>query len=585
MRRCSWESGSLDKNELDARLADILSEFYGDALAFVMFAFPWSEDNALQVVDWEAEDVFVDESTGIIYDEEPENVKCVTYKEWMTPYRERFDCRYGPDKWACDWLDEVSREVAKRGFDGVKAVKPIRSTTASGHGIGKSTLVAWVILWIMCTRPFAKGTVTANTAEQLRTKTWAELGKWHKRCISGHWFQYNAGRGNMNLKHKEHGEEWQCTAQTCREENSEAFAGQHAANSTSFYVFDEGSAVPDKIYEVRDGGTVTGEPMVFDFGNPTRNSGRFYEEVEGSLKHRYTHRKIDSRTVYITNKSRIAEWIEDFGIDSDFVKVRVLGEFPSTGSLQFMPTAWVQRAMMREDAPRDRFAAVTIGVDVARFGTDSSVIYPVLGDDARTFAPTQEDGIYQGLDNVQLAQKVADKIEFFRTLGIEVANTYVDIGGMGSGVVDVMRRVLGYECEEVNFGTTPIFEPDVYRYRGDEMWGRCREAIKNKLVLPLLPGLMVADREAMDRKRANAANRLFNDLIQREYGYTLQGEKINLESKRDMKARGLQSPDIADALVLNFANEIARSSVPHGTQREGLVSDHDFDPLANVSVA
>ncbi len=576
---------ALSQAQIDERLTDAVSDFYGDALGFVMFSFPWDEDASLQVCDWESEDVYVDPATGIIYDDPPEDIQWVTYKQWMAPYRERFNSRFGPDKWACEWLDEVSAEVAKRGFDGVKAVNPIRSTTASGHGIGKSTLVAWVVLWIMSTRPFCKGTVTANTAEQLRTKTWAELGKWHKRCITGHWFNYNAGRGNMNLRHKVKGEEWQCTAQTCREENSEAFAGQHAAASTSFYIFDEGSAVPDKIYEVRDGGTVTGEPMVFDFGNPTRNSGRFYEEVEGKLRHRYSHRKIDSRTVYITNKQRIQEWIDDFGIDSDFVKVRVLGEFPSAGSLQFMPTHLVHRSMLRPDAPRDRYAAVTIGVDVARFGDDHTVIYPVVGNDARTFAPTVKDGIYQGLDNVQVAQRVADKIEFFRSMGIEVSAVFIDVGGTGSGVVDVLRRVLGYECEEVNFGTTPIFEPEVYRYRGDEMWGRCREAIKTNLVLPTLPGLTVVTPESMDQAKYSTAQRLFNDLIQREYGYTIQGDKIHLESKRDMKARGLASPDVADALVLNFANEVARATVPHGTQRTGLMSNHDFDPLDNVSVA
>jgi len=569
--------------EIEGKLADAISEFYADPLGYVLFAFPWDSDPALQVVDWESEDIFVDPDTGMMYDLKPNSIDTITYKEWMTEYRERFNCRYGPDKWACEFLDELGEEVKLRGFRGGKAVRPIQCATSSGHGIGKSTLVAWIVKWIMDTRPYSRGTVTANTVEQLRTKTWAELGKWHKRSITAHWFQYTNGRGNMSFKHVVRGEEWYCTGQTCREENSESFAGQHSANATSFYIFDEASAVPDSIYEVREGGTTDGEPMVFDFGNPTRNSGRFHKECEGDLRKRYIVRKIDSRTVAITNKERIKEWIEDYGIDSDFVKVRVLGEFPSSGSLQFMPASWVQRAMMRPTV-NDRHAAVTIGVDVARFGVDNSVIYPVVGHDARTFAPVLGDGIYNGLDNVQLAMKVIEKVEFFRSLGVEVSAVFVDVGGTGSGVVDTLNHS-GYPCIAVNFGTTPVFEPEVYRYRGDEMWGRCKEAIKTSLILPTLPELEIATDEGIARIQRETASKLFSDLTQREFGYTLAGEKIHLETKKDMKARGLNSPDIADGLVLNFAQDVARVEMPQGSQGQGHMSEHDFDPLESVNVA
>jgi len=292
---------------------------------------------------------------------------------------------------------------------------------------------------------------------------------------------------------------------------------------------------------------------------------------------------IDSRTVAITNKERIQEWIDDFGIDSDFVKVRVLGQFPSSGSLQFMATADVLRAMMREDAPQDRFGVVKIGVDVARFGDDSSVVYPVMGNDARSFAPTNSDGIFQGLDNVQLAIKVIDKIQYFQRLGIKVGAVNVDVGGTGSGVVDFLRHS-GYQCNEINFGTNPVFEPLVYRYRVDEMYGRLRERIKNGLVLPRLPDLELVDDEVEDTSR-NPAQRLFDELTQREYGYTIAGDKINLESKKDMKARHLASPDLSDSLALTEAVPVAASLVPNGAPGEGEENVHDWDPLENASVA
>lgn len=513
---------------IDAQLADEIAKYYADPLGYVMFIFPWDSDPAIQVVDWDSSELHSDSRP---------------FKEVMAKYRKRFNCRFGPDLWACEFLDEWGEEIRKRGFDGFKAVDPIQFATSSGHGIGKSTLVAWVIKFIADTRPYSKGTVTANTETQLRTKTWAELGKWHRRSLTEHWFDFNSGRGSMSLKHRKHKDEWFCVAQTSREENSEAFAGQHAANSTSYYIFDEASGVADKIYEVREGGTTDGEPMTFDFGNPTRNSGRFYEECEGKFKHRYIVRKIDSRKVSITNKKRLQQWIEDYGIDSDFVKVRILGEFPSAGSLQFLPSAWVQRSMLRESV-YNRFGALTIGVDVARFGDDNSVIYPVLGKDARSFVPTTQDGIYSGLDNVQLAQKVIMKIEYFRGLGIECAGLFVDVGGTGSGVVDVLTHS-GYDPIPVNFGNSPVFEPQVYRYRSDEMWGRCRDAIKTDLILPKHPSLFQDDvpmighngGPSMEDKPGSreTAAKLLAELTQREFGYTLQGNKIHLETKKDMK--------------------------------------------------
>lgn len=567
----------------DELLSDDMAGFFSDPLGYVMYIFPWDTDPAIQAVDWENEDVFVDPATGMVYNAKPNTVETITFKELMAPYRERYNSRYGPDKWACEFLDEWGEEIKKRGFTGVKAVDPIQFVTKSGHGIGKSTLVAWIIKFISDTRPYSKGTVTANTSEQLRTKTWAELGKWHKRSLTAHWFDYNSGRGNMSLRNKEHPEEWFCQAQTCREENSEAFAGQHAANSTSYYVFDEDSAVPDKIHEVREGGTTDGEPMTFDFGNPTRNSGSFYEECEGKFAHRYIVRSIDSRTVYITNKKRLADWITDYGIGSDFVKVRVLGLFPSAGSLQFNPTSWVKRAMLRELTP-DRMAALTIGVDVARFGDDNSVIYPVIGNDARTWAPIMGDGIYNGLDNVQLAHKVMEKVEFFRSMGVECAGIFVDVTGLGSGVVDTLVHA-GYDPVAVNFGTTPIFQPELYRYRVDEMWGRAKYAIRDKLVLPSLPYKLGGNDNSPTEKQVDTCTTLLNDLTQREFGYTLNGEKTQLETKKDMKKRGLKSPDIADGLVLNFAQDVAPPRQAHGMGGgKPLMTNHEYDPIANVSV-
>jgi hypothetical protein len=472
----------------------------------------------------------------------------------LTPeYRERFNSEWGPDKWACEFLDDLGKEIRERGFTGSQSVAPIRFSTASGHGIGKSALVAWLIMFILDTRPYAKGIVTTNTSDQLRTKTWAEVGKWHSRAISSHFWNYTTGRGAMSLSRvgkKDVAQNWRCDAQTCREENSEAFQGLHAANSTPFYIFDEASGIPEKIWEARFGGATDGEPMSFDFGNPTRKSGYFFENCIGRYKHRYNTRCIDSRSVAITNKALFEEWAHDWGEESDLFKVKVRGVFPSAGSVQFIGSDEVLDAMHRE-AVHHKTDPLMIGVDVARFGDNNTVIYPRIGMDARSWGYEE----YNGLDTVQVVEKIIQTLQKFKSLGRTCDGLFIDGGGLGGGVVDMLRR-LGYDPIDVNVGRTA--GDAKYRYKGDQMWGDMRDAMQ-RMALPNDPELLY-------------------QLTQREYGYTASGSKIQLESKRDMAKRGVKSPDIADALSQTFYQTIAVEVNPmlQGLQQKVL---SDYDPL------
>ncbi len=507
--------------KVDAKIMDDIAGFYSDPLDYVMYVFPWDSEPAIQMIE-------LDER-----------------------YKDRYNSQYGPDRWACEFLDDLGKDIKERGFNGRDSVKPIRYSTASGHGIGKSVLVSWLIKFILDTRPFSKGVVTANTSDQLRTKTWAELGKWHTYSITEHLYDLTSGRGAMALKRKGYGDKWACTAQTCREENSEAFQGLHAANSTPFFIFDEASGIPDPIWEARAGGATDGEPMYFDFGNPTRKSGMFFENCIGKYRHRHNVRSIDSRDVSITNKDLMNEWAADRGEESDFFKVKVRGVFPSAGSLQFINSDLVADATKR-DRIIDAHAPLLIGVDVARFGDDDTVIYPRIGYDARSFPARR----YNGLDVVQVVGKVIDCIRDFATLGKPVTALFVDGGGLGAGVVDLLRHY-GYNPLDINFGNKPI-DSVTYRYRGDEMWGRMRDA--------------------MDKLCIHDDIDLVAQLTQREYGYTLAGNRLHLETKTEMKKRGLQSPDIADALALTFSEDPA--VVVTGNHNPlTTTAIHNYDPL------
>src|SRR5207249_74469 len=167
--------------------------------------------------------------------------------------------------------------------------------------------------------------------------------EWTKLCLTGHWFEINS----TIMFRKGYRESWFCAPQSCAEENSEGFDGQHAKTSTSFYFNDEDSAVPDKIHEVEEGGLTDGEPFQFLFGNPTRNTGAFHAACFGSKRDRYLVQVVNSRTSRFTNKAQIEEWRSDYGEDSDFFRVRVRGLPPAASDAQFIDATRVYAAQKR----------------------------------------------------------------------------------------------------------------------------------------------------------------------------------------------------------------------------------------------
>lgn len=771
-----------------------------------------------------------------------------------------------------------------------------------------SALTAWVILWIMSTRPYAKGVVTANTSDQLRTKTWGELGKWRIRCQVGHWFEYNNGRGSMSLYHADYPESWRVDAQTCREENSESFAGLHAANSTPFYLFDEAchddqtevmtstgwkyfkditaddelltmntdtrvayydkpthlhvtdysgdllvsdvrgcnfavtpnhrmlfqsrkrpelqfqeagvmkwnnkkfmrhikweglsvdnhvipaydsrrvshadhtvdmndwleflgwfiteghvasqswvnkdgtvnseyngvvvtqkqehytdeieacvkrmglpytrrstgiwvnsvalaahldsdvgkgfagkrvpdylfslppvqinkfldaavkgdgyrkgtgriiytsspelaedynrlallsgvnstitkrqlegmstwvvdhfavsscdgyvvsvtdkptyidcnraepksvhyegkvycatisggvlytrrngytlwsgnSAVPDKIWEVAEGGLTDGEPMFLCFGNPTRNSGRF-RECFGRSAHRWITRQIDSRTAKMTNKKLIKQWADDWGEDSDFFRVRVLGRFPRGGDMQFIPTDDVSASMKRGSGMYLGDDPLICGVDLARGGEDNCFIQFRRGSDAVSEKVYRIPG-EKSRDSMRVVSMLTTLFERHQPDVI-----FVDETGLGGPIADRLNQ-LGYHVIGVNFGAEAD-DKRYYRNKSAEMWSRMRDWI--------MKGGSVPDDPELEQQ-----------LCGREYSHN-DKQQLVLESKDDMKKRGLSSPDWADALALTFAFNVPPREKTRGhLDRLAMLQDEmkggDYDPLDNV---
>lgn len=470
----------------------------------------------------------------------------------------------GPRQWQIDQLDLLRDKLVSGDVEGA-----IRIATASGHGIGKSALVAWVILWALSTFPLTKVVITANTGDQLRTKTWPEVSKWFNLLICRHWFKFEAT--SIARRNSAGSKEWRCDAATWSENNTAAFAGLHNKGRRIVLLFDEASQIVDKVWEVAEGAMTDEDTEILwlVFGNPTETTGRFRECFAGGrFAHRWHPRQIDSRDVPGTNKAEIAKWISDWGDDSDFVRVRVKGQFPRGGSMQFIDGETVANAAAREAVCHIRQPLI-MGVDVARFGDDQQVIYFRRGLDARTVPPMK----FRGLDLVAFSGKIAEAAREHNAAAI-----FIDEGGMGAGVVDMVRSMLpGVLVIGVNFGGKPdgmaiVGDQVTVADKAAEIWAHMRAWLRT--------GAIPNDPE------------MVAELTARQYGFDTHSA-IRLESKADMKKRGLASPDNADALALTFSFPVADlpdyAPAPtqygrYGGDGNGSPSNHqsDYDPMEGM---
>lgn len=400
---------------------------------------------------------------------------------------------------------------------------PLRVAVASGHGIGKSALIGMVTSWGMHTCDDCRVVVTSNTENQLRTKTWPEISKWARMSRGSHWWSVPA----MSMYRTTREKSWRADATPWSENNTEAFAGLHNKGKRIILIFDEASAIADKVWEVAEGALTDEDTEIIwlAFGNPTQATGRF-RECFGKYRHLWVTRQIDSRTVEGTNRAYLDEMVATYGEDSDIVKVRVRGQFPSQSASQFISSAVAQEAQTRKLEYQDTGAPMILGVDIARFGDDQSVIRGRKGRDGRIIPPIK----WRGMDTVFSAGKVAEAIERYKPEAV-----FIDGGGVGGGVVDILKS-RGFRVIEVNFGGQ-AGDSKKYANKRAEMWGLLRDWMPTGVIDP--------DQE------------LFDDLIGVEYGFDKDG-RILLEKKEEMKKRGLASPDNGDALALTFAQPVQR---------------------------
>ena len=420
-----------------------------------------------------------------------------------------------PDLWQAEALTALSRNS--------------RVAIRSGHGVGKTALESWAICWFLFTRPNCKIPCTAPTRDQVNNILWSEISKWLKRSeILSELFEWQKTRVSL----KSSPERWAALAKSAaRPENMAGFHESHL-----LFILDEASGISDEIFEAVEGALTTSDAKLLICGNPTRTSG-FFKRAFFEDRELYATFKISS-----ADSGRVADeycerLIRQYGIDSDVVRVRVFGEFPKSEADGIIALELVENAVNREF---EAVGELAIGVDVARFGNDETVIQPRIGRVALKSTISRKSDLMSTVGRI-----VRILTELMTRHKLKHATINVDDDGVGGGVTDRLREVLA----EKNLRATvnPCHNggkahDSHYANWATESWFNLRDRFVN--------GDISIPRDEV----------LTAQLATRKYRVT-SSDKLILEDKPSYKKRSGQSPDRADALVLAFA-PIVRISAP-----------------------
>ncbi len=425
-------------------------------------------------------------------------------------------------------------EPTGQQWDGSRAiVKHRRVSIRSGHGTGKSSFLGWTVLWFMSCYYPCKVPCTAPTSHQLSDVLFAEISKWfsamklHAPALAAE-FEFTSEKFYL----KSNPLESFCVARTARPERPEALQGFHSDNI--MFLIDEASGVAENVFVVAEGALSTEGAFVIMTANPTQEFGYFYDSHHKMRKH-WKCLHWDGTKSPLVSKKYIESMRDKYGVDSPIYKVRVIGDFAtaidSVISLASCESAKIRDVQVVPNSP------VVWGVDVARFGDDNSALAKRQGN--VQLEPVIE--YHTGLDTMQLCGIICNE---YRDAKRKPAQINVDVIGIGAGVVDRLYE-LGYPVVGVNVAESPSSTNKYMRLR-DELWFGCKGWL-----------------DAKDCKLCDD-DELIGELTTPKYKIESSG-RFKVESKDELKKRGVKSPNRADAWNLTFA------SVPLGEAAD------DFD--------
>ena len=412
------------------------------------------------------------------------------------------------------------------------------TSVRSGHGVGKSTVEAWTVIWFMVTRPFPKIPCTAPTQHQLFDILWAEVSKWlrHNKALADEivWTK-------EKVYMKGYPEEWFAVARTASK--PDALQGFHADDV--LYIIDEASGVDDSIFEPVLGALSTPGAKLLMCGNPTQLSGFFYES-HNKNRSSYAAFHIDGRKSSRVSQDFVQTIIRMYGEDSDVFRVRVAGDFPLQEDDIFIPLPLVENSIMTEFSPRKKPDSIHIGCDVARFGDDRTVIGYKIDEKAEFYKKRQgQDTMKTADDIVMLGEMLVQRYRLSPDV-VDPIPVKVDDGGVGGGVVDRLRQMKRNAPEKLWWlEIYPVIFGQRIKHKHYHDSTTYMMSVVKKLLQPY--------DEDGHKKPVELILPDDDDLVAqlsgRKYGLT-ETSKIKVESKDAMKKRGRPSPDEADCVLL-----------------------------------
>jgi hypothetical protein len=426
-----------------------------------------------------------------------------------------------PEKWQREVLEHIGNQLQENTC--LDRWKAVMVAVASGNGIGKTGLLAWLVLWAVITFEDTRGVVTAGTESQLRTRLWSEISKWHSQLPESLRSMFTLTATALFNKQSERN--WRVDAVPWTERNREAFSGLHNLRKRVLVVYDECSMIPEPKWRATISMLSDAETEIIwcVFGNPTRVDGVFPTLFPpGNFARMWWSKNVDSRTVTLTDKAAIQEKLDYYGPESNYARSHVYGMFPLATARSLIPSDRVEMAAVRRDAAAHSADPITLGVDVAGgHSTSISVVAVRQGPDARSLGQYK----FPGVDPNALCYEVA-------RIANDVGATaiHVDATGIGGGTAARLRE-LGYPAHEVYLGGRAP--------QGDVRCANMRAFCWTMMAAWLKFGAIVNDAE------------LKAQLCAPEYSESERG--VVIEKKEHLASRGIQSPDCADALSLTFA--------------------------------
>ena len=414
-----------------------------------------------------------------------------------------------PDEWQCELLRAVADPEIRR------------VTCRSGHGVGKSTAVALAAVWHVLMRVPSKTVVTAPTSAQLFDACFAEMKNVAKRLKPPFADLLEIKSDRIELRSQP--ETTFISCRTSRQEQPEALAGVHSENV--LLLADEASGISPNVFEAASGSMSGHNATTVLTGNPTRNTGFFFD----------THNRLreDWYTMHVScvDSPRVADdFVEDmkkrYSEDSPAYHVRVLGNFPPSEEDTVIPVALIESAMNNDIKVHEDTPAIW-GLDVARQGSDSSVLAKRQGPIIHPLT------VWRNLDLMQLTGAVKAEYDAIDNPAKKPVEIIVDSNGFGAGVLDRLRE-LDLPARGLNVSERAL-QKETYLNLRAELWFKVKSWL-----------------EGMDVKLPRD-DALWAELAAPRYHFTSSG-KMQVESKEAMKKRGVASPDRADAVALCLAN-------------------------------